>query len=524
MKAYLNKTLLRAVAAAAALLPLVVPEAAAERLVILSTNDTHSQIDPDFDGRGGALRRKAIIDSVRAAEEHVLLVDAGDAVQGTLYFTLFGGEVELAMLDSLGYDVYTLGNHEFDNGMEPLRPFYSRMRAARVSANYGLDNTPLAGLFEPYVIKEYAGRRVAVMGVNLLPDGMIAPANCSGVEYTNSSDAANALAGELKRSGQADFVIALTHVGYSGGTPDNPSDTQIVARSRDIDLVIGGHSHTTLDPADPASEPWMIANADGREIPVTQTGYAGKKVGYIAVNLDDMQVEEYRLITVDKRYDDRASYPGLEAYLAPYKARVDSLMRHPVARSAAMLDRGTPELENFTADAAYAIAAKLYDGEIDMAFMNSGGIRQPIPEGDVSEGVVRSTYPFENRLVVLEITGERLIEALKIMASRGGDPVSSQVRVEFERGEPGGQATLLSATIGGAEIDPAATYHVATIDYLANGGDYMTPLPGCPRTYEDIIKIGDRIIEYLQEITAAGEIIDPSREPRMIDVGKPQPR
>lgn len=488
-----------------------------QHLVILTTNDTHSQIDPDFDGKGGVLRRRALIDSVRGAERFVLLCDAGDAVQGTLYFTLFGGEVETALIDSLGYDVCTLGNHEFDNGMESLARNYSRMSTPRVSANYDFTCTPLEGLFVPYIVKEYGGRRIAVMGINLLPEGMIAPANCEGIVYSNSAERANSLASQLKSSGEADFVIALTHVGYKGGNDRNPSDVDIVAGGSDIDLVIGGHSHTVVNPADAGSEAWKAVNALGREIPVTQTGAQGKNVGYIVVDLDSLRVTEYKLLPVDKRWDSRAQYAATVAWLAPYKASVDSLMNTPIIHSTLSHERGSAGIENFTADAVLAIARQLHPGHIDMSLMNRGGIRQPMPCGDVSEGVIRSMYPFDNRLVVLEISGERLLESLKIMATRGGDPVSAGVEVEYIK-EAGSKAEIKSATIDGVEIDPSSTYTVATIDYLANGGDYMTPLTDCERLYEDESKIGDRIVEYIKTISARGEVVDPSIEPRMVEV------
>lgn len=488
-----------------------------QHLVILTTNDTHSQIDPDFDGKGGVLRRRALIDSIRGAERNVLLCDAGDVVQGTLYFTLFGGEVETALIDSLGYDVCTLGNHEFDNGMEPLARNYKRMSTPRVSANYDLTGTPLEGLLVPYIVKEYDGKRIAVMGINLLPEGMIAPANCEGVVYSNSAETANALASQLKSSGEADFVIALTHVGYKGGNPRDPSDRAIVAGGSDIDLVIGGHSHTVVNPADPNGEAWLVVNASGREIPVTQTGAQGKNVGYIVVDLDSLQVTEYKLLPIDKRWDSRAQYAATSAWLASYKERVDSLMNTPIIQSAASHERGSAGIENFTADAVLAIAQQLHSGPIDMSLMNRGGIRQPMPSGAVSEGVVRSMYPFDNRLVVMEISGARLLESLKIMATRGGDPVSIGVEVVYTK-EAGSAAEIRSATIDGVEIDPMATYTVATIDYLANGGDYMTPLPECKRLYEDESKIGDRIVDYLKAIAFEGEIVDPSVEPRMIEI------
>lgn len=491
-------------------------EAQAERLVILSTNDTHSQIDPDYANRGGILRRKAMIDSVRAAEKNVLLVDAGDVVQGTVYFNLFRGEVEFAMLDSLGYDAYIMGNHEFDNGMEPLRHFFSSMRTPRLSANYNLRGTPLEGLFAPYIVKEYAGRRIGVMGINLLPAGMISPSNCVGVDYSNGTEIADLTARFLKEVEHADFVVMLSHVGYDGGVDQNPTDDIIVGKSRYIDLVIGGHSHTVINPADPKSVPWKLKNADGREVPVTQTGSTGKNVGYIALDLDDMRITDYRLIPIDRRYDDRTEYPALRAYLAPFKAKVDSLMSHPVAHCAYDIDRASSAMWNFVSDAAFEITSAIAGTKPDMTIMNAGGIRQSFTKGVVSEGLVNSMFPFDNKMVVLKMTGRNLLDALAVMGGRGGDLISRQAYVEFSPVEGSHIARILKASVGGKAIDPDATYIVATLDYLANGGDYMSPMTGCERLFVDTRKFGDRMLDYLKALESKGKKVNPDKRRRMV--------
>lgn len=499
---------------------MIATDAFAERLVFLTTNDTHSQIAPAADNKGGILRRKVLIDSVRGAEKNVLLLDAGDAVQGTLYFTLFKGEVECAMLDSLHYDAYIMGNHEFDNGMEPLAKFYKKMKTARLSANYDLRNTPLKGLFTPYIIKEYAGRRIGIMGINLLPKGMIADDKCVGVEYKNAAEIADLTAEYLKKVENVDFVVMMSHVGYSGGAADNPSDNKIVASSRYIDLVIGGHSHTVINPANPKSVPYKVKNADGREIYVTQTGAQGKNVGYITLDLDKMQIGDYKLLPVDKRYDSRADYPALKAYLAPFREKVDSLMNAPLTSSARAMDKYTSEMYNFVGDAAYDMAKELSGLKIDMAIMNGGGIRQSMPKGNVSEGLIRSMFPFENKIVVIKMTGKQLLDAFTVMAGRGGDPISNQARVTYAKLE--GTRKIVKATIGGKEVDANATYNVATIDYLANGGDYMVSMTTCPRLYEDNENFGDRMLDYLKKSASKGNKINPSKETRMkrVDNGK----
>ena len=193
-----------------------------EKLVILHTNDTHSQIVPGNDNLGGVMRRKAIIDSVRNAEKNVLLVDAGDAVQGTLYFYLYGGKVEQEVMNILGVEARILGNHEFDNGIDSLAAVLKYSDAEMLSANYDLSQTPLDGRFKPYTIKEYGGKRIGIIGINLDPNGIISPDNFKGLEYLPIVATANLTAEKLKKEEKVDAVIALTHIGY------NPADRKSV--------------------------------------------------------------------------------------------------------------------------------------------------------------------------------------------------------------------------------------------------------------------------------------------------------
>ena len=153
---------------------MAVPALRAEHLMIIAVNDTHSQIDPASDGKGGVARRRAIYDQLRAENPNTVLIHAGDAVQGTLFFSLYRGEVEYALMDTLGYDAIIMGNHEFDNGMEELAAHYRNVDAVKICANYDFSATPLNGLFQPYLIKAVGDKRVAFFGINVNPAGLIA--------------------------------------------------------------------------------------------------------------------------------------------------------------------------------------------------------------------------------------------------------------------------------------------------------------------------------------------------------------
>lgn len=489
----------------------MLPHLCAQQFVIMHTNDTHSMIDPDFDGNGGILRRKAIIDSIRNASPENILIDAGDVVQGTPYFSLFKGEPEYALMDSLGYDIMILGNHEFDNGMEDIAKNYRFLKAAKISTNYDLTDTPLDGLFEPYIIRNFGGKKVAFLGINLDPVGMIAAANSEGIVYHDPYVYSDSIAGLLKESGEADAVVVVSHIGYKY-TRGKENDVELIGKSRNIDLLIGGHSHTAINPGQKNSPEWDIPNADGKLITVCQTGGSGKTLGVIDVCFDDegkLKAKSH-LIQVDSRYDNRID-TTLAKYIAPFKHIVDSMMNNVVIVSDVELpNRRSAQTMNWIADLAYSLGSRIYSKPIDLAIMNKGGMRRELPVGNVSEGLLGAMFPFDNRLVVLKIKGKDLIDAFSVMASRGGDAVSNGVYVEYD-----GNNQITKATLHGHKIKDNEIYTLLTLDYLADGGDYMAPLKNAERVATDEEKFGTVVISALKERGKRGEHITASFDSRM---------
>lgn len=475
-------------------------------LTILSANDTHSMIRPDADGKGGMVRHKAIVDSVRRADENVIAIHAGDAVQGTVYFSAFKGAVEYAMLDSIGFDICILGNHEFDNDISDIGKYYSRLKAVKLSANYDMADTPCQGLFTPYVIKQYGGKRVAFMGINLNPKGMIADKNIGTMGYTDAVKVALSLSEYLKTSGLADYVVMVSHIGYTSNEGEE-SDVVIARQSRYIDLIIGGHSHTLLDPKD--KEKCWIKNAEGRLIPVCQAGKYGKFMGKMVLNLDNGEID-YSLIPVDARYDAWASrYTALQQWLKPYDDEVYRVMHSRIATSArAMSNTELSYLDNFVCDAVNDIIVNRW-GKVDFAMMNRGGIRQPLPAGDVAEGMITSMLPFDNKLVVLKIKGSDLIDAFKVMTYRGGDAVSRALDIKFKDHD------IVWAKLNGKNITPNKYYTMVTVDYLANGGDYMEPLKRAEVLFIDDVPYGNLVLQYVKDLDKQGKKIDSEGRIRM---------
>lgn len=487
----------------------MVSSSSAERLVILHTNDTHSQIDPNDKNLGGVVRRMAIVDSVRRAEKNVMLVDAGDAVQGTLYFSLYGGEVERKVMNYMGYDIQILGNHEFDNGVEPLAEQWRQLKATLLTTNYDVRRTALAGLFRPYEIREFAGVKVAFIAINLDPKGMIADKNAVGVTYLDAIKAANATAWYLKHHEYADFVVALTHIGYGG--MDRCSDEKLAANSEDIDVIIGGHSHTTINPANPKSVPYRLVNAVGDTIVVTQTGKSGLYVGETTIDLDSRQVD-YRLLQVDNRYDNRAD-KQLESIIAPYRHGVDSVYSIKIGYASKTFDTAEPGLMNWMADFVESDAQRICGTPVDLSIVNKGGIRTNLPQGDITQGRIMQIFPFDNKTVVIELSGADLLDALNVMAGRGGDGVSREVKAVID----GATHKCTGVTISGKPLDETRIYRVATIDYLANGGDYMAPLTKGRVVAESAQVLYDDMIDSFKHGKLHKKKLSPDNTLRMIE-------
>lgn len=252
---------------------------ATERLTILHTNDTHSRLEPfpmdggRNQGMGGIAARAALISQVRAENEQVLLLDAGDIFQGTPYFNLFKGEPEIKAMTRLGYDATTIGNHDFDAGMENLATQLTRhARFPMLVCNYDFTGTPMENKTQPYTVIKKGRLRVGIFGVGIEGQGLI-PDNLFGAtRYLDPVQQANVTADRLKRKENCDMIICLSHLGNKY-TENKVSDEVLAKESDNIDLIIGGHTHTFLD------NPLVYKNKSGNDTVVNQVGFAGIILG-----------------------------------------------------------------------------------------------------------------------------------------------------------------------------------------------------------------------------------------------------
>lgn len=251
-------------------------------IVILHTNDTHSRIEPVPESdriagnKGGVVRRMNYIEQVRKENKNVLLFDAGDFLQGTPYFNLFKGKVETEAMNMMRYDAVTLGNHEFDYGLEALEKVVRRAKFPIISSNYDFSGTPLNNLIKPYLIFKKDGVKIGVIGINIQPRGLIASGNYDGMKFLQPERVANELALKLKTTDRCDMVICLSHLGYT-------ADKRLVEQTRNIDIIIGGHSHTNMKTPD------MLKNIDNKDVMVFQTAGRGIYVGRIDVELEKVK-------------------------------------------------------------------------------------------------------------------------------------------------------------------------------------------------------------------------------------------
>lgn len=248
------------------------------KISILHTNDVHSRIDPfpmdggKYQGQGGSVKRANLIRQIRQEEPHVLLLDAGDIFQGTPYFNYFGGELEFKLMTQMGYDAATIGNHDFDAGIEGLHKQLPHAQFPLLNCNYDFSDTIMKGIPLPYQIFQKGGIKIGVLGVGIELDGLVPASWYGATQYLDPLVNANKNAAILKKDEKCDFVICLSHLGFKYKS-DKVSDIVLAQQSEDIDLIIGGHTHTFLD------QPELVKNKQGEPVLVNQAGWAGLMLG-----------------------------------------------------------------------------------------------------------------------------------------------------------------------------------------------------------------------------------------------------
>lgn len=255
-------------------------------LVILHTNDTHSTVmplnknlaDTMLAGRAGYLRRVEMIKEQRKQYPDLLLFDSGDFSQGSPYYTLFKGDVEIGLMNIMGYDAATIGNHEFDFGLDNMARLFKKAKFPIICSNYDFTGSPLEGIVKTYTVIKRKGIKIGVFALDPKMEGLVARANYGSLKYLDPVKVANEMASMLKNKLKCDYVICLSHLGWKVYGMD---DIKMISGSRNIDLVLGGHSHTYFKTLR------YVKNLDGKEIPVDQNGKHAIYVGKLMLDFDN---------------------------------------------------------------------------------------------------------------------------------------------------------------------------------------------------------------------------------------------
>lgn len=261
-----------------------------KRITILHTNDTHShldtfpQTDAKFPNQGGAAKRATIFNKIKNENPNTLILDAGDMFQGTPYFNYYGGELEIKVMNMLQYDAGTIGNHEFDNGINSLVEQIQKANFDIINANYDFKNTLMNGLTKPYKVFVKDGIKIGVFGLGIKLEGLVNKSEYGETLWNNPIEIAQDVTRILKDELKCDLIICLSHLGYHyGNNSQMISDLDLAAKTKNIDLIIGGHTHTFLE------KPTVVLNAEQKEVVVNQVGCYGVRIGQIDFYFDEFK-------------------------------------------------------------------------------------------------------------------------------------------------------------------------------------------------------------------------------------------
>ena len=263
-----------------------------KRITILHTNDTHSHLDTfsstdaKYPNQGGAAKRATIFNKIKNENPNTLIFDAGDMFQGTPYFNYYGGELEVKIMNMLQYNAATIGNHEFDNGVNSLAEQMNNANFDILTANYDFTNTLMNGLSKPYKVYTIDGIKIGVFGLGVKLEGLVNKSEYSETIWNHPIEITQDVTKILKDDLKCDVIICLSHLGYKYENPDLVSDFILASKTKNIDLIIGGHTHTFLD------KPTIVLNAEGKEVIINQVGCFGVRVGQIDFYFDEFKNKE----------------------------------------------------------------------------------------------------------------------------------------------------------------------------------------------------------------------------------------
>ena len=472
------------------------PAHAETTLHILHINDLHSRIQPinRFDSTcpaeddaagecfGGVARIASAVDGLRgplvAAGENVIVLDAGDQYQGSLFFTTYRGAAAGEFMEAIGFDAMALGNHEFNNGPEGLLPLLDTVSFPVLSGNLDVTADPaLGGRVQDHVVLDVNGMQVGIIAA-LTRDTQEISSPGPSVIFQDEIDALQADVDALTAQG-VDKIIALTHVGL-------PADIRIAEAVTGIDVIVGGHSHSYLSQNDPRRDgpyPLWISNPTGALVPIVQAYAYSKYLGHLEVTFDDagnVVYAEGNTMLLDASVTPDAT---IAARVADLAGPIETAMAEIVGETTSFIegDRAVCRVTecamgNLVAD---AMLDRVRDQGIQIAIANGGGLRASIDAGEVTMGEVFTVLPFQNTLATFQLTGADVLAALEngvseVAEGAGRFPQVAGLRFVWNpAAEPGARLVSVEVDMGGtwAPLDPAAVYGVVSNNFMRGGGD-----------------------------------------------------
>ncbi len=477
-------------------------------LTILHTNDVHSHYAPFAQGdqpdQAGAARLATLVQEAREAVPHSLLLDAGDQFQGTLLFSVGGVGVVADVMNALGYDAMALGNHEFDLGPAALGQFIDAASFPVLSANVDASaDLALDGKIRPFDVFLFGGEIVGVFGLTT-ESAATASSPGENVTFETAARRAQSIVAMLERQG-INKIIAVTHLGFA-------RDVELAEAVDGIDVIVGGHSHTTLGSGNLAY-PTTVTSSAGEMVVVVTAGEWGESLGRLDVVFDAagvvIEAEGGPIpVSASVREDE-----GVAALVAPYVAEAESLLQQAVGASEVDLDgdraRVRSEETNLGDAIADAMLWKTFSQGARGALQNGGGVRSSILHGPITMGQILEVLPFGNEISLVTVTGRQLRDALENGVSQvenaaGRFPQVAGIRFAFDPAATAGARVrdvgILDPELGSYRaLSPEETLVVATNDYLAGGGDGYDAFAAAAVRYDTGWLLSDAFAEYIRE-------------------------
>jgi 5'-nucleotidase len=476
-------------------------------LTLLYTSDIHSRVDPfptafyhqTYAGKGGLARIATLARQQKQQSPNALLLDSGDYLQGSPYFNFFKGEVELQALNRMQYDAVTIGNHEFDNGVAPLRQALSFFKGPIVTSNVTF--SPNIG--QRYAVLKAGPLRVGVFGLLTEVNGLITPPAFQTAQYYDPVKVARQAVAQLSK--EADVIVCISHVGIVppwsddeavGNEPDPKAppvtDEQIARDVPGIDVILSGHTHAQV------KRPLVIKSGAESTL-IVAPGYGGGFLGKMNLTLQDGRVVESanNLLPLDQRV---APAGDIESLIAPYRAKMDQTLKRPIGTAVAAFGRyGAKDYEsglnNLIADAAVSTARKA-DPEVAFGMSSSGTPRNFILQGPITVEDVYYALPFDNKLVIVEAKGQVVLDMLTVQRRLTDNKRHAVSNVTYTLNPTTHQ--ISNVMIDGKPFDASRTYKVAVNDYMAEGASGFTMLPGLKRRNLDVLQ-RDALIAHIEK-------------------------